>query len=329
MKASSVRALCRMIDGEEILEEKILREYKALDISERNPSGFLRLAHQLYPEMTKGLVTKARGWQACRILVHALRLPSVVEKHGGEIEQIVDLSVCLESAIDIIIATQRLSKNNINNNVSVSLCRYCWRLGEVIYDRRGYKDLNRIRRLETHAYCAVHKPRSQKIATGGRGQEERIYRKVLNQKEIQNARKVSRIASRIERCVIARDKRLAHGHGMGRAWVLGDYFIIHELKEQWKQLVIGFFPYVASSSTWGTASLSPSKAFELLESDNRYEGKSMLHQKAIINPELMAQYLMPMMLRLDTWLEAKLMIYNKKIKRKRQGFKRHYIASNY
>ncbi len=198
-----------MIDEDKVLEEEILRAYEALDVSERNPSGFLRIAHRLYPEMTKDLPTKAKGWQACRNLVYSLRSLSVVEEHGVDLEDRIDTSVCLESAIDIITANKRSPRHTVAYNENLSLCRYCWRIGEFTHDRRGYDDQNRGRRLETHAYCGVHKPRSEKIATGRQGQKGKVYRKVLNQKEIQDARKVSRIASRIERYVIAQDKRLS------------------------------------------------------------------------------------------------------------------------
>ena len=316
-----------MIDEDRILEEEILRAYEALDISERNPSGFLRLVRRLYPDVTTGIATKARGWQSCRTLVYALRLPSVVEEHGGNLEHRVEMSVCLESSIDIISAAQRVSKITVADGESISFCRYCWRLGEMIRDRRGYNDLNRGRRHENHAYCGVHRPRSQKLTTVGRGHEKMIFRKVLNQKEIQKARKVSRLASRIESCVIARDRRLSRDCETGRSWVLGDYLIVHKLDNQWKQLVTSFFPYVASSSTWSAAASSPNIAFELLESDNWYQGKDVLHQNALSNPELMAKYLMPMMLRLDTSLEVELMISNRKRKYKKEGFDRYPLQT--
>lgn len=300
-----------------MVEDEVLQRFDALDLPLRNPSGFLHVVHTLYPEDVEGLPARARSWAAAESAVYSLRLPSSVERHGGDLERKTDLSICLISTIGMIKA--RKPKYDQSASDKVSLCRYCWRLGLNFGDRRGYAD----RSIKvTHAYCGLHEPRAESIISGTKGLEAKIYRRVINQKQIQKARKVAKLADRIERWVVQRDTRLSRRHGASRSWVVG-LFIAERKGILWPQFVSLFFPYVYHSAEWKGACLSPFEAFSTLERNNAFEGREEFHGKVREDAQLLASLIMPMMLRLDVSIEVELMIANRRRIEKRTGYTRH------
>ena len=202
----------------------------------------------------------------------------------------------------------------------MSFCAYCWRLGSEKIVGRRYRlkdDFNRGR-----AYCCVHSPRSELIARSHKGKVTKVIRKVLNQAEIQYGRKMSRLANDIERDVIIKDKQAAEEQSCVRAWVAGETIISGGNDQKWSKFVTLFFPYIAHSAEWSEAKNSPLEAFKLLEEDNKCDKMVSIHEKVMPDIHLLGLYLMPMMLRLDVWLEIEHNIANKKRKNKLDGFER-------
>lgn len=296
------------------IEDEVLRKFDALDQASRNPSGFLRVVHDLYSEDVGGLPTKATSWVRAEIVVYSLRLPSLAAAYGGDLERRTNLSVCLVSAIDMILARKR--KRDQSYSIGYSLCRYCWRIGVQSGDRRGYVSTSS---KMTHAYCGVHKPQAEIVIAGT--DEQKVYRKVINQKSIQKARKVAKLAGRIERWAVQKDARLSRRDKNVRSWVAG-LSIAENKSHLWSHFVAIFFPYIANSPKWKEACRSPIEAFSKLEEGNEYEGQKEFHGHMQNDAKTLAAYIMPMMLRLDVSLEVELMIANRKRKTKRTGFPR-------
>ncbi len=307
-----------MEQGDDMLiEDEVLQTFGALDPSSRTPSGFLQIVRILYPEDVIDLPLKARSWERAKSAVYSLRLLSSTAICGGDIERRTDLSVCLISAIDMILSGRR--KQDRTTSTGYSLCRYCWRIGPHFSDRRGYPERSPD---VTHAYCGLHKPQAEPVIVGVKGSEARVYRKVWNQKQIQRARKVAKLADRIERWAIQRDHRLSRRYGTVRSWLAGLY-IAEKREDLWQKFVSLFFPYIAHSTEWRGACMSPIEAFSVLERDNDYEGREEFHESVRKDVGLLASLVLPMMLRLDVSIEIDLMIANRKRKKKRAGFLRH------
>ena len=347
-----------------MIEDCLISEFDALNLADQTPTALLSIVHRLFPKEAELTPETSKSWRSVIGASHALRLRSLAEDDGEAYGRRADLGICLESAVEIILARKGKTRRSKSLQDDISFCRYCWRLGNTHRERRGYNDnakkitgsgwnfshkmsrdgqseeaaqesrsfdfnLPPLRRADTHAYCSIHKPSSQKITRKYPQQQSRIIRKVLNQKIIQKARKISRFARRIERCVISKDKMLSLGAGVTRAWMAGDFTITHQLDDQWPVLVSLFFPYIAANSTWSAACLSPLEAFKYLEAENIYDGQEVLHKELATDPSRLAFYIMPMMLRLDVWLEVELMVANRKRKKKLTGFVRKPWPSSF
>jgi hypothetical protein len=170
-----------------LIEDQVLCEFDALAPSDRTPTALLSIVHRLYPNDAKAILQKSTSWRAIKGAAYALRLRSLVDDDGEAYYRRADLGACLESAVEIILAKKgkgrppKLAKN------SVSFCRYCWRLGNVTRERRGYNDNakkvdGKTRRPDTHAYCSIHRPIPEKIVREDQKRGVRVLRKVLNRR---------------------------------------------------------------------------------------------------------------------------------------------------